>query len=109
MLAGAGALLVLSALPVLAAHVLLRTATLHRLLNVDPERLSLEWTGARAVAGSFELRGDYHHRRDGPHGAILVRKGDLALGVGLSARGSSLHVIAPSAWFEKQAEPGGLR
>jgi hypothetical protein len=69
----------------------------------------LDITAARAVAGSFELRGDYHHRRDGPRGAILVKKGALALGVGLEAEGSRLHIIGPSAWFEKQAKPGGLR
>jgi hypothetical protein len=66
-------------------------------------------TAARAAAGSFELRGDYHRRRDGPRGAILVRKGALELGVGLDLQGSKLHFIEPSAWFEKQAQPGGLR
>jgi hypothetical protein len=69
----------------------------------------LDITGARATAGSFELRADYRVRPDGPRGAILVKKGALALGLGLDARGSTLHLVEPSAWFEKEAQPGGLR
>ena len=69
----------------------------------------LEVTAARAAAGTFQLLGDYRHRGRDRRGAFLVRSGSLALGIGVTDTGTTLHPVGAVAWFEDEDQPGGLR
>lgn len=69
----------------------------------------LEITKARAAAGTFLLLGDYRKRGLDRRGAFLVRSGRLALGVGVTGGGTTLHPVDAVAWFEDEDRPGGLR
>ena len=69
----------------------------------------LEVTAFRAAAGTFLLLGDYRERWRDRWGAFLVKSGSLALGVGVSRTGTSLHPVGAAAWFEDENRPGGLR
>jgi len=69
----------------------------------------LEVTAARAAAGTYELSGDYRDRGRDRWGALLVRSGSVALGVGVTETGTTLHPLGAVAWFEGEDRPGGLR
>ena len=69
----------------------------------------LEITAARAAAGTFELSADYREHGRDRRGAFLVRSGILALGVGMTETGTTLHPVGAAAWFENESRPGGLR
>ena len=69
----------------------------------------LEVTKARAAAGTYELSGDYRNRGRDRWGALLVRSGSVALGVGVTETGTTLHPLGAVAWFEGENQPGGLR
>lgn len=69
----------------------------------------LEVTAARAAAGTFQLLGDYRERGRGRWGAFLVRSGPLALGVGVTETGTTLHPVGAVKWFEGEDQSGGLR
>ena len=64
---------------------------------------------ASAEAGTFALEGDYRESRRGSWGALLIRKGNLAVGVGLRPAGAAFHLAGAAAWFEREALAGGLR
>jgi hypothetical protein len=69
----------------------------------------LEVTKARAAAGTYELSGDYRNRGRDRWGALLVRSGSVALGVGVTETGTTLHPLGAVSWFEGENQPGGLR
>ncbi len=63
---------------------------------------------ARLRAGSLAVHADFRHARGRDWGALLVRKGALAVGFGLGTA-KSVHVLGAVDWFEAEGRPGGLR
>ncbi len=63
----------------------------------------------RAGAGTLSLHADWRRRSGRSWGALLVRKGVLALGLGLGNAAGEAHVLGASDWFEAEGRPGGLR
>lgn len=64
---------------------------------------------ARAEAGTFSIDADWREARGRRWGALLIRKGALALGLGLGDEGTSVHLVGAVGWFAEQARAGGLR
>ena len=81
------------------------TATAH--LRTAPGRLAL--SPARAEAGTFSVDADWRKARDRTWGALLIRKGDLSLGLGLGPSAPSVKLTGATQWFEEEGRPGGLR
>jgi hypothetical protein len=72
-----------------------------------PGRLTI--SKASLDAGTFAVAGDYREAHRRRWGALLVRKGSLAFGVGLRESGTALHLVDATQWFETEGRPGGLR
>jgi hypothetical protein len=76
-------------------------------LRASPGFLAI--SAAHAEAGTFSIDADWRAARRGHWGALLFRKGALALGLGLEVDGMSLHLAGATGWFEGETRPGGLR
>jgi hypothetical protein len=75
-------------------------------LRAGPGSLAL--SPAHAQAGTFSIDADWREKGSSGWGALLVRKGDLSLGLGLGSV-TSLHMAGAASWFEAEGRPGGLR
>jgi len=64
---------------------------------------------AHAESGTLSIDADLRKTPDGGWGAVLVRKGRVALGFGIGPGAASFRAVGAAAWFESEARPGGLR
>jgi hypothetical protein len=76
-------------------------------VRIAPDLLAV--SPVRADAGTLSLSADWRMAPGREWGALLVRKGILAVGLGLGPGGPPPRLIGAAAWFEAEGLPGGLR
>jgi hypothetical protein len=76
-------------------------------VGIAPDRLTV--SPVHASAGTFSLDADWRLAHGREWGALLVRKGGLAFGLGLGPGAPPLQAVGAAGWFEAEGRPGGLR
>ena len=91
----------------IAGLVGLRDFGLTAQLHGRPGILAL--SPVHAGSGTLSIDADLREGSGRRWGAILVRKGPLALAFGLAPGASTTRVLGATSWFEEEGRPGGLR
>ncbi len=76
-------------------------------LRISPGFLAA--SPVRAEAGTLSLHADWREARGRGWGALLIRKGALALGLGLGSAAGPVRALGAVDWFDAEGRPGGLR
>jgi hypothetical protein len=85
----------------------LRDFTVSARMGIAPGRFTV--SPAHASAGTFSLDADWRLAGGREWGALLARKGILAVALGLGPAAPPLRVVGAASWFEAEGRPGGLR
>jgi hypothetical protein len=85
----------------------LRDFTVSAHVGIAPGRLTV--SPLHASAGTFSLDADWRLAGGREWGALLARKGVLAVALGLGPAAPPLRVVGAASWFEAEGRPGGLR
>ena len=76
-------------------------------VGIAPGRLTV--SPVHASAGTFSLDADWRLAGGREWGALLAKKGILAVALGLGRAAPSPRVVGAASWFEAEGRPGGLR